>query len=374
MNVLLHVQHLLGIGHDRRIAAITRALVASGAAITVIRGGFPVPGSDFGAAKVIQLPATRATDATFKTLVDENDRPIDEAWRERRSAATLEAFRTARPDRLIVESFPFARGAFRFELIPLMEAAREAGCPVLVSVRDILVAKGRPGWAEGVAATVERLVDRVMVHGDPDLVPFAATFPLADRIADKIAYTGVVAPPPPVDDGGSDGRDEVIVSMGGGGYALPLARVAIAARPLTTHARATWRILVGPMTGEAAFAELRDQAPVGVIVERARRDFPLLLARCRLSISLAGYNTTLDVLRAGCRAVLVPASEEGETEQAIRARLLAERGVVAVVDGSRLSPERLAAAVRAAPDPARLRLRDDGAREAARIIRETTRT
>jgi len=374
VNVLLHVQHLLGIGHDRRIAAIARSLASTGAAVTVIRGGFPVPGSDFGRARVAQLPPVRATDATFKTLVDENDRPIDETWRERRRRATLEAFRVVRPDRLVVESFPFARGAFRFELIPLMEAARTAGCPVLVSVRDILVAKDRPGWAEEAAEIVERSVDRVMVHGDPDLVPFGATFPLADRIADRIAYTGVVAPPPPIDDGGNDGRDEVVVSMGGGGYALPLARIAIEARPLTSHARATWRILVGPMVGEAAFAELRAAAPDGVIVERARRDFPLLLARCRLSISLAGYNTTLDVLRAGCRAVLVPASEEGETEQAIRARLLAERGVVATVDGAELSPADLAGAIEAAPDPVRLRLRDDGAREAALIILGPPRT
>jgi hypothetical protein len=38
-----------------------------------------------------------------------------------------------------------------------------------------------------------------------------------------------------------------------------------------------------------------------VIVERARADFPALLARATVSVSQAGYNTALDVLRSGAR-------------------------------------------------------------------------
>jgi predicted glycosyltransferase len=45
------------------------------------------------------------------------------------------------------------------------------------------------------------------------------------------------------------------------------------------------------------------------------------------------------------RAVLVPFATERETEQADRARILAERGMVAVVPASSLTPQSLADAV-----------------------------
>ena len=50
------MQHLLGIGHVRRAALITRALSAAGLDVTVASGGFPVAGVDYGAARVVQLP------------------------------------------------------------------------------------------------------------------------------------------------------------------------------------------------------------------------------------------------------------------------------------------------------------------------------
>nr|WP_246337499.1 glycosyltransferase [Azospirillum oleiclasticum] len=116
---------------------------------------------------------------------------------------------------------------------------------------------------------------------------------------------------------------------------------------------------------------LRAAAPAGVIVERARPDFPALLARCRLSISQAGYNTVLDLLQAGCRAVVVPFAAGSETEQATRARLLEARGRLTVVEEAGLTPESLAAGVArtlAAPPPAPIRLELDGAARTARLL------
>ena len=68
--------------------------------------------------------------------------------------------------------------------------------------------------------------------------------------------------------------------------------------------------------------------PDGVVVERYRPDFSQVLRRCRVSVSQAGYNTTLEVLAAGVAAVFVPFDEMLETEQALRAERLATRGVV----------------------------------------------
>ena len=376
MKVFFHVQHLLGIGHDRRAALIARALAAGGARVTVARGGHPVPGVDYGGAEVVQLPAARAADATFKVLLDDSGRPINDAWRAARAAATLAAFTRAEPDVLLVESFPFGRRAFRFEMLPLFEAARARGIPIAVSVRDILVGQADPQRLEEVVATVERFVDAVLVHGDPGLIPFAATFPAAGRIAGRIHYTGYVAAPAPesapesVDSG--DGAGEVVVSVGGGAVGLPLLRAALLARPLTPLRDAPWRLLAGPDVPEDAVRALAADAPPGVTVERARPDFPALLRRCRLSVSQAGYNTVLDLLQAGCRAVVVPFADAGQTEQALRARLLEERGRLTVVDEAGLTPESLAAgiarALAAPPPPPPMPLRLDGAAESARLL------
>jgi predicted glycosyltransferase len=43
LKVLVYVQHLLGVGHVKRAAAITRAMVAAGLDVHVVLGGEPVP-------------------------------------------------------------------------------------------------------------------------------------------------------------------------------------------------------------------------------------------------------------------------------------------------------------------------------------------
>ena len=53
------------------------------------------------------------------------------------------------------------------------------------------------------------------------------------------------------------------------------------------------------------------------VCERVRDDFTTLLRNCAVSVSQAGYNTTLEILDAGARAVLVPFAGGAETEQAL---------------------------------------------------------
>jgi predicted glycosyltransferase len=124
---------------------------------------------------------------------------------------------------------------------------------------------------------------------------------------------------------------------------------------------------------EKDFAGLVKLAGDGVVVERSRPDFPALLANCELSISQGGYNTLMETMQAGARAVVVPFAEGGESEQTLRARLLAERGLLEVVEA--LSPGALAAAVERAlgrPRPA-LGASLEGARNSAALVREWLR-
>jgi predicted glycosyltransferase len=83
----------------------------------------------------------------------------------------------------------------------------------------------------------------------------------------------------------------------------------------------------------------------GIVVERNRQDFPALLARARVSVSQAGYNTVMDVLRSGAPAVMVPFEARAETEQRMRTERLAARGALDLVAEHDLSARTLAAAV-----------------------------
>ena len=357
MKVFSYVQHLLGIGHLKRADTLARAMRAAGFEVTLASGGMPVEGI-----QVLQLPP--ASSADFKILVDQHGKPVDDAWKARRRDALLAAYRAASPDALIVELFPFGRRQMRFELAPLLEEAGKGQTLVVCSVRDLL--QPNPAREDEALERFERYFDRLMVHGDPVVAPFEASFGKAEKLKGKLHYTGYV-----VDDiaGTADaGKGEVLVSAGGGAVGRKLLETAIAARPLTRLHDRTWRILAGVNAQDISALKSK-----GVVVERARNDFTLRLRNCVLSISQAGYNTVVETLQAGARAVLVPYAGGGELEQTLRARLLAKRGLVHAVEEDKLTAAALAAAIEraaAGPRPASGTVDLEGARKSAALLRE----
>lgn len=404
MIVLFHVQHLLGIGHLTRAATLARRLAAEGAKVTVASGGAPVAGVDFGRARLVQLPPAHVADRRFKQLLDAGGQPVDEGWKAGRRERLLALYEEAAPDVVLTELFPFGRRQLRFELLPLLERAAEdrarTGRPrIACSVRDILVESPKPERTREMVERVRRYYDLVLVHGDPRFVSLDLTFPHAREIADRIAYTGYVVARPEggpaeraaaersrgearggEEDAGREGagedgetRGEVVVSAGGGAVGGKLLEAALAARSRTPLAEARWRLLAGANLPEPGFRSLAARAPAGVTVERFRPDFAALLRGARLSISQGGYNTLMEVLDAGLRAVVVPYAGGLETEQTLRAGLLAARGLIEVVDEADLGAESLAAAVRRAlgkPPPAGLAGLDTaGAAATARALR-----
>lgn len=359
MKVFFYVQHLLGIGHLKRAATLAHALRAAGFDVTLASGGEPVE-----AIPVLQLPPAKS-DASFKALYDEHGKPLDDAWKARRTRFLVEAFQKTNPRILLVELFPFGRRQMRFELLPLLEAARQRDPPPLVvcSVRDLL----QPNAAREDEALerFERYFDKLLVHGDPGVASFDASFGKARRLAGKLHYTGYVVEEIPT---GDAGKDEVLVSAGGGAVGRRLLQTALEARPLTALRKRTWRILAGVNA-----AEIETLRTAGVIVERARQDFTVRLRNCALSVSQAGYNTVMETLQARARAVLVPFAALAQSEQTLRAKLLAARGLVEVVEEGALSAASLAAAIdraAAAPRPAPGAIDLGGARRSVQLLRE----
>src|SRR5690242_1323395 len=241
--VFFHVQHLLGIGHIRRAAVLARTLAASGFDVLLVSGGAPLK-LDLGRARFHQLPPVRARDEGLRELSRLDGAPLDESFKSGRVRALLELFGAEQPDVLITEQFPFGRTQLRFELLPLLQAARERKPKPLIvsSVRDVVRRSVSP---QRVQETLELLqaFDTILIHGDPKVIGFERSFAAWDAIRDRAAYTGYVADLARAD--GAAGRDEVIVSVGGGAVGAPLIEAAAAARAKTALAARTWRLLGG---------------------------------------------------------------------------------------------------------------------------------
>lgn len=349
--LFLYVQNLLGIGHLRRAAAVAQAAVADGFEVHFVSGGMPVPDLDIGGAVLHQLPPVRAVDSLFKILADENGREIDDVWRASRRDTLLTLFERIRPDILFTELFPFGRRQMRFELLPLLDRAKAAPWQpkIVSSMRDILVTKPRADRNREIVETVDRYYDMVLVHGDEAVISLADTFPMYNALTPPVRYTGYVLNPikAAVNRAG-DGAGEVVVSAGGGAVGGDIMLAVARLRSELPHADRIWRFVTGPHMPEDAARAIESLAGPRVIVERSRPDLAEIIARSFLSISQAGYNTLAEVLVAGAASVVIPFEGGVETEQRVRADLLAKRGRLAVVPENALDQNTLAAAMRKA--------------------------
>ncbi len=350
--ILFYVQYLQGVGHLYRALHIARAMANVGLAVDLVSGGMPVPGLDVAGVNFHQLTPIKCRDGDFSDLIDENALPLDSPFMDQRRDELLALLARLQPAAIIIEAFPFGRRQMSFELLPLLQQAQSASPkPVIISsVRDILQRSNKPDRVRETIEYVSQYFDHVLVHGDPEFVILEETFPGAENFADKIHYTGLVSKPPDVAgvvDRSSDG--EVLVSAGGGGtQSERLLGVAIEARDLSNAKNRPWRLLAGPNLPSDEFEKLASRLVAGVTLEPNRGDFASLLAACAVSVSQAGYNTVVDLLRSGCRSVVVPYSARGETEQLFRARRLKTMGLIELVEDEELSPQSLALAIDAA--------------------------
>lgn len=369
--VFFYVQHLLGIGHLARASRVADALVEEGFDVTTVTGGISIPGFPGEGVKSVVLPSVVASNVGFAGLADENGNAVDQQFLDNRRDLLLQAFAAIAPDVVIIEAFPFGRRQMRFELLPLLDAIKAASPrpKLMTSVRDILQQNRKPGRDEETVALLKDHFDRVLVHGDPHFVRLDETFPLAAEIEDKIGYTGLVAAPPAPE---PSEIFDIVVSAGGGAVGRDLIGAAIgAAKMIATDHR--WCLIAGPNLPQSDFQALSMDVPANVDLVRFRKDFPSLLRGAELSVSQAGYNTVCDILSARCRAILVPFTTGGETEQSVRADRLEKLGLATALPETGLTAGMLAAAIEeslASPKPQSHGLDINGARATARMIRE----
>lgn len=385
MKIAVYCQHVLGMGHLFRTLEILAAL--DGHERLLLLGGPDTPAVVPPGTTVVRLPEL-SMDAGFAALSLSG--PALEAVKAARREALLAALAGFAPDVFFVELYPFGRKAFEFELVPALAAIREGrfgACRVVCGVRDILVEKrDQAAYESRVLDRLGRYFDAVFVHADPSLFPLSATFSRAADIAAPVVYTGYVAGAPQPSRprlatrralGVGDGRELLVFSAGGGKVGAEVLLAGLAAcREHPRLSRAAVRVFSGPFAAAADVAAMERAAGAlpDARVSRFAAGFADILSAADLSLSLAGYNTVMGLLAAGCRALVVPFDQN--REQRMRAGRLAQLGLLGLLDPSGLDPSRLAgrmADALALPPPLPAAVDLDGAARTARLLADLAR-
>ena len=222
--VLFYVQHLLGVGHLRRAEILAAAMAAAGLDVTVALGGMPVAGS--AVPRRDASPSCRRRQIAgedFSALLDADGRPVDDAWKARAPRCPPRPLRAHRPrcraDRALSLRPPAVR--FRADAAPRRRTRAEpAAAHRLLGARYPRRLEEAGPRRRDRRRPSARSFDAVLVHGDPALIPFDATFPARrrDRRPDPLHRLRRAAGPRPPH---RRGRGEVLVSAGGGAVGAP---------------------------------------------------------------------------------------------------------------------------------------------------------
>jgi predicted glycosyltransferase len=332
--LLFYCQHSVGLGHLTRSYALCAHLAEWFRVVLVCGGSLPEEIDPPPGVEIVALPPL-GVGAASRFVSHDPRFTVERAWAVR-GELLLRTLRTLRPAVVFVELFPFGRAKFARELVPLLELAREDGAMTACSLRDILVT-GRDDQArhdDRACRLANAHLDAVLVHSDPRFARLDETFGAADRLTVPIRYTGFVV-------GRTRSRPRerrVVVSAGGGLVGEPLLRAAIEAQRIGTGL--PMRAIAGPLMPDDAFARLRAEAEGVPELEllRSAPDLGVELASATAAVSQAGYNTTLEIVRAGVPALVVPYATPEEDEQLRRARRFAGLGALRVLEPPGVCP------------------------------------
>ncbi len=344
MRIMVYCQHVLGIGHLVRTFEILKALHHH--EITLVLGGsqtdIPIPDH----VTTVQLPPLMM-DTSFQNLSSSSQSSLIEV-KHSRQQLLLKTLSTFRPEILLVELYPFGRNAFHFELEPLLQKVKEdfPACLVASSVRDILVERDNKIKFEQRA--IERLnshFDLLLIHSDPDIIKLDKTFSRINDIAIPVKYTNYIHRPPnsstPKNTNNNNAFSLIIASAGGGSVGFKLLKATLKGfKEFSKTHKAALKMFTGPYLPENKKDELLRLTTDDVTIYTFSKSLPDELQDANLSVSMGGYNTTMDILSSGCPALIYPFKQNHE--QKLRAKHLQKHAPIILLEDKDLSPIQMA--------------------------------
>jgi predicted glycosyltransferase len=244
------------------------------------------------------------------------------------------------------------------ELLPALEAMDQAGIPSqnVLGLRDILdspeVTINR--WQiEGAYDVIERFYARILVFGMQDVYDVTEKYQLPESAAKKVFYCGYVANLDHEKNAynirarylaGKPADTRLIVVMAGGGAdGYSMMSTLIEALPKVLEEQpCILAVITGPFMPVELIADLERRAgrlPVQML--EAVTDSTSYISAADLVIAMAGYNTSVEILRVKTPAILIPRAGPS-AEQRTRAGLFSAKRWVDTIDPDDLTPENLA--------------------------------
>ncbi len=329
--VLLYSHDTYGLGHLRRNLAIAEHLLGQHPHLQVVL----MTGSSVAdrydtppRLQVVQLPPV-------VKVGDEDYRSRDPRWstdlvRRSRCAIMKDTARRFRPDVFLVDHAP---QGMKKELLPVFDELRVSSprTRIVLGLRDVIDAPQvvRANWSgTDTYQTLETVYDRILVYGSAELFDVVSLYGLPEVVASKLTYCGYVSRHVDVRRGRDDVEDFVLGVAGGGGDG---------AQVLSTTLRASEElgrrcvVMTGPLMSRSDHDDLARQVarhPHARLVEFVA-DPSDMMRRARVVVTMGGYNSLCELVALGTPTVVIPRVEP-RREQAIRAKIFAQLGVVAL--------------------------------------------
>lgn len=350
MKILFYCQYVWGMGHFFRSIEIARAL--SNHNVFLVAGGREIDIHLPGHVRLVRLPGLYM-DEHFTTLIPEDPNRTVKDIQIQRKQILFNLCAKQKPELLIIELYPFGRTIFGFELQPLLDAihqGRFGNMKIVCSLRDILVEKRDPRmYEERVLNHLNARFDRLLIHSDPELMTLDQTFSRVNDIEIPRVYTGFVTQKAKSDAGKklrrelALGAEEklIVASAGGGrsGYRL-LCNVLEAAHLLSKTRSIRLEMFAGPFRDDNEFQKLSVHSTKGIRIRRFTQRFLDYLSAADVSVSLAGYNTCMNLLVTRIPALVYPYPRQ--QEQPLRVTKIKDFLPLTILQDPDLSPHVMA--------------------------------
>ena len=349
MNIIFYCQYVWGMGHLVRSLEFARAL--SDHDVTLIVGGQRVEVDRPNHVELVRLPVLYMDEKFTRLISGDPGRSVEHVQRERKSTL-YSLFKKKKPDLFIVELYPFGRSIFGFELEPLLGEIREGGfgrVKTVCSLRDILVEKkDPPAYEKKVLEKLTRYFDALLIHSDAGLQRLDETFSRARDIEIPLIYTGFITQQ--TDPAGgrklrrelkiAPGESLIVASAGGGrsGFNI-LTSVLDACKLLRGSLPIRLEVFSGPFMGNEAYEKLVARSAPGIRIQRYSRRFLDYLDAADLSVSLAGYNTCMNLLVTQVPALVYPYARQ--QEQPMRVGKIKHMLPMKILNEEDIQPDRL---------------------------------
>jgi predicted glycosyltransferase len=176
-------------------------------------------------------------------------------------------------------------------------------------------------YEERVLQNLNRDFDALLIHSDENLLRLNETFTRVDDINIPAVHTGFITQQADPAAGRilrqnlnmSSEQKLIVASAGGGRSGYPLLTFVLdACEKLRANLNFRLEVFTGPFMAENEFDKLTARAAPGIRIQRYTRRFLDYLYAADLSISLAGYNTCMNLLVTRVPALVYPYSRQRE--------------------------------------------------------------